>query len=72
MSQQLADPGLQKLPFHGRVRKLRARQMEAEEIIRHDLIHQPTEDGVRLAAASPSKPIGGWVHFAPSAAARLC
>jgi hypothetical protein len=44
MGQHLADPELQKLPFHERVRELRARQMEAEEIIRHDLMHQAVED----------------------------
>jgi hypothetical protein len=41
MSQHLADPEIQRLSFADRARELRARQLEAEEIIRNDLILQP-------------------------------
>jgi transposon-encoded protein TnpV len=43
-SQHLSDPEVQKLPFQERVRELQNRQQSEEEVIRHDLIHQPTED----------------------------
>jgi hypothetical protein len=42
--QHLLDKELQKLPYLERVRELQNRYQEAEEIIRHDLIHQPTGD----------------------------
>jgi hypothetical protein len=44
LSQHLSDPELQKLPFQDRVRELQSRRLEAEEVIGHDLIHQPVED----------------------------
>jgi len=44
MRQDLKDPELQKLPFLDRVRELQSRRPEAEEVIRHDLIHQPVSE----------------------------
>ncbi len=44
MSVHFSDPELQKLPFIEKVQELQSRQLEAEEVIRHDLIHQPVED----------------------------
>jgi hypothetical protein len=44
MRELWADPEHQKLPFPDRVKALQNRQQEMEEVIRHDLIHQPLED----------------------------
>ena len=38
------NPEHQKLPFPERVGQLQNRQQETEEVIRHDLIHQPLAD----------------------------
>jgi hypothetical protein len=43
MRELRADPEHQKLPFLDRVRALQNRQQEMEEVIRHDLIHQPLD-----------------------------
>jgi hypothetical protein len=44
MRGMLNDPQHQKLPHLERVRALQNRQQETEELIRHDLILQPTGD----------------------------
>ncbi len=41
MSLHLRDPDLQKLSAPQRARELRSRQLEADEMVRHDLIYQP-------------------------------
>jgi hypothetical protein len=46
MSQYLTSKEVQNLPFHDRVRALRSRQREVEELIRHDVILQPVPEGL--------------------------
>jgi hypothetical protein len=44
MSQHLRDPEVQRLPFLEKAQELRSRQLEAEEVIRFDLILQPAPE----------------------------
>jgi len=44
MSQHMVSKEVQDLPYHQQVRELQSRHREAEETIRHDLIHQPVPE----------------------------
>ena len=44
MMQHLHSPEVSKLPYQDRVTSLQSRRHEADEIVRHDLIHQPLQE----------------------------
>ena len=41
MMQYKNSPQIEKLPYQDRVQALQSRRREADELVRHDLIHQP-------------------------------
>ena len=41
MMQYKNSPEIEKLPYQDRVQALQSRRREADELVRHDLIHQP-------------------------------
>ena len=44
MMQHKNSPEVAKLPYQARVTSLQSRRREADELVRHDLIHQPLKD----------------------------